>query len=526
MLGSRGGLAWVVMCVLAALVPLAPADAQEVGVEVESVEPEGSAPVADDPETISTTSSTTVPATTAPDGVVAESPKPATGDRWPWPADSMSSDEFDAVLAAEPSAAEVEVVEDRTVDSKTFQTSTPGVYRTEFYTAPVHLEDEKGGWVDVSPDLVAEGGGLATAGVPFEAQFGVEGSGSDVAITTASGSRIGFDLGTAAQKSDLSAPGEQSPVARVDIVPIDDLNLGLASPWTSTSAEITVTGSGIKEMLYLSDSSAPSMFEFPLTLDGVTAVLTEAGSVDFIDGPGERVGTIPPAWMEDANLHEVTGEGVISTAARWELDKTDTGTELLRLVLDEKWLYSPDRVFPVRVDPTIVLGDDEAIDDTFVVPYSPGDRSLWDHIKIGHGGMFTNRTYINVAGLSQLSGKTIGHAELVLQQYGAACDSDPEDEPDTTGIEVHRVDEDWTGSSPNATVWGGPSVDVVVDSFSETVPACGGSFDRSIRLDVTEAVEQWASGGWAQQGLSVPRRSRVRREHVPDLPIGPGQRVT
>lgn len=72
----------------------------------------------------------------------------------------------------------------------------------------------------------------------------------------------------------------------------------------------------------------------------------------FKDASGTVGETIPHGFMEDSNVGEVSGEGAISTGVTYSLTTTSDGSPALKVSLDDAWLRSPDRAFPVTVDPT------------------------------------------------------------------------------------------------------------------------------------------------------------------------------
>lgn len=66
----------------------------------------------------------------------------------------------DPAVAGRPPAlpqvkAGQELVDRRTVNSKTFVGGQPGQLRTEFYDEPVHFKDAQGRWADIDDTLVA-----------------------------------------------------------------------------------------------------------------------------------------------------------------------------------------------------------------------------------------------------------------------------------------------------------------------------------------------------------------------------------
>lgn len=67
-----------------------------------------------------------------------------------------------------------------------------------------------------------------------------------------------------------------------------------------SDVELQSTTTGIKETIVLKSKDAPTEWDFPLELKGLTASLDDKGAVLFKDGTGAVKATIPHGFMEDS----------------------------------------------------------------------------------------------------------------------------------------------------------------------------------------------------------------------------------
>ena len=119
---------------------------------------------------------------------------------------------------------------------------------------------------------------------------------------------------------------------------------------TDTDYEYTVEGSGVKENIVVKNPAAIYRYLFALRCENVTAQFDEcAKRIAFLsnDGGGE-VFFIPAPFMTDAN-------GITSTAVNYEMKTTENGLVHLTVTADADWMNSPERTFPVAIDPQIKL---------------------------------------------------------------------------------------------------------------------------------------------------------------------------
>lgn len=117
------------------------------------------------------------------------------------------------------------------------------------------------------------------------------------------------------------------------------------------SFEFEGLANGLKENIVLADASAPSTLYFLLEASaGLTPQLTEGGAIEFRDEAGELVTQLPAPVMSDS-----AESPNVSTDVHYDLQPAEGGGWRLAVTADPDWLADPDRIWPVKIDPTVTI---------------------------------------------------------------------------------------------------------------------------------------------------------------------------
>ena len=384
------------------------------------------------------------------------------------------------VLPPLPSGASLgtrgqELVDRRTATSKTFVGERPGELRTELYASPLHYRDSRGRWADIDADLGSSKDGRRRSGAN---SFGlaIADSAADASLAEVSlddSHSVGFGLEEAAKvKGKVDSKDVTYPKVQRD-----------------TDVRLTSRFDGLKEELVLASPAAPDRFVFPLKLRGLTASIDEGGDVVYRDASGAERARTPHGFMTDARIDPATGEPARSTNVAYTL--IPRGKDVaLEVRIDRAWLNDPSRVWPVTVDPQIVVASGG--DDTFVMSPFHADNSYSAELKVGtfNGGANIARSYMHFD-TSFLSGATVTRAELqAAERHSWNCAAWPE--------AAYRVTQGWNGRTmqdfPGATVdpnWAG----------GRWGP--GACRSRNAIWDVTSFAATWASTRDPQGSISL-----------------------
>lgn len=373
--------------------------------------------------------------------------------------ESQSDAEPEAAPSEEPSGGEAaspmpttdapvgpELTALRTAFSKTYPlTAQPGKYHSVISAAPVHYKDAAGAWKDIDTSLVTS---LADGRIRSKAN---------------------------AAQVDLAVLADDPVLARVTLDSDHSVAYGLQGAGTSTAAvagsvasyanalpdvsvELTAYWAGLKEDLVLASRAAPDTFVFPLTLRGLTAHLEEGtGDIVFRDATGTERARTPHGTMEDSRPpRPATADASAppfssrSDGVDYELVPHGAGTAI-RVTLDRGWLDHPDRVYPVRVDPSITFSANT--DDTYVATNDTSRNDLYGDLNAGteNAGATKYRSFIHFD-TAWLKGRAKGIDGARTATYlwgGWSCAARP--------VSLYRVTQGWWGgnmaSYPGANVW-------------------------------------------------------------------------
>ncbi|WP_424920067.1 LamG-like jellyroll fold domain-containing protein [Streptomyces sp. wa1064] len=396
----------------------------------------------------------------------------------------------------------VEVESARKERESTFR-NEDGTYTTRFYNEPVNFRTENGTWQKTDSSLVpAEGTGPRA----------MSGSNEDA----------GWQTRSTEAPLTFAPDAAAGPVVRMELG--DQLSVGygvenarpsggqvsgsvITYPEVHEAADLEfVAGSGsLKETMILRSKNAPTRWRFPLHVQGLTATIADHGGVSFTDAQGVEQAWMPAGWMEDSRREDNSGQGEISSGVRFSLVE-EAGGQVLVVDLDEEWLRDPDRVFPVRVDPS--LKSVAATSGTYV--QSPYNQNFSSDtvLKTGtyDGGGHKAAAFLRFSGLeTTLKNAWVVNAGLALYNtYSYSCTARP--------VTVHPITSNWAEST--TTKYPGPSTGSALASKSfahgwrpegQTAYPCGGAKWESIKLGSAgrKLVDDWTHGRKKNYGLAV-----------------------
>ena len=102
---------------------------------------------------------------------------------------------------------------------------------------------------------------------------------------------------------------------------------------------------GIKETIVLSKAGVPASYAFTLNVGTMRAERNDKGDVYLYDTGQDPAFEIPSPVVSDA-------KGIIGRAS-YDMTTSDDGCLTLEVRTDAEWLNSPDRAYPIEIDPTI-----------------------------------------------------------------------------------------------------------------------------------------------------------------------------
>lgn len=224
-------------------------------------------------------------------------------------------------------------------ESSTVYKNADGTFSTILSTEAQRVENAAGAWVPASTKVMAlpDGGGAVSAH-PLSPQFASAANSTRLLELERHGVEVQIRLIGGRAASRLERHG--SEVEYEDVMPGTDLTY-------------EVTPGSVKESVVL--ASAPrraTTYRWKISGTGFTVRDGLGGSIELVSTEDGSVAmTIPPAVMVDSSGKEGVREPATVNAPMTIAE--DRGGWVLTVAPDLSWLQSPDRVYPVSVDPTV-----------------------------------------------------------------------------------------------------------------------------------------------------------------------------
>ena len=236
-----------------------------------------------------------------------------------------------------PAAAEA--LERHTATSRHIR-NADGTVTAEIYASPVYFKDSDGKWLEIRNRVVRQGNrpGLSWKNEAncFTVSFADElGTGLPLRLEV-DGSWMEYGFTVSARR----AAKVKHNVVSYETAS-DDLDL-----------VYTVESDGVEEEIVLHSAKAGSVFSFSVSTNTTVAGESD-GSIGFYNSSGAKVWSLFSSVMRDS-------AGAESTALRYGPVETRGADVSLTLEADGEWLADPARVYPVVIDPSIVLQPDPA----------------------------------------------------------------------------------------------------------------------------------------------------------------------
>ncbi|MEU3791755.1 LamG-like jellyroll fold domain-containing protein [Streptomyces fructofermentans] len=392
-----------------------------------------------------------------------------------------------------------EVKSKRAERERTFQ-NPDGTFTTRFFNEPVNFRTAAGHWESVDTTLVPSGSSGDRARSESEPGWETESTKSPVAFAANADADplVRIDLG-----QDLSV-GYAVDGARPATGQVEGSTVIYEDVRSSSDLEFVAGGSSVKEVVVLKDDDAPTRWRFPLELQGLTAQDDGRGGIVFVDAEGAARAAMPPGWMQDSAHAEGVGEGQVSSGVVYNLTEED-GRPVVVMTLDQDWLAAPERVFPVRVDPSVTAFG--ATSGTYVE--HPYDQNFATDtlLKVGtyDGGSHKAASFLRFTGVeTTLKNAWVVSAHLALYNtWSQSCSARP--------VTVHPITSNWSEST--TTKYPGPSTgsSLASKSFANGWrPAGSESWEcapawESMNLGSNgrKLVDDWTHGRKKNYGLAV-----------------------
>ncbi|QFZ22450.1 phospholipase A2 [Saccharothrix syringae] len=387
------------------------------------------------------------------------------------PEATASVSEVDAALEQSRRSGEPVVLPSRTTATSVTAVTPDGRFVTDITAAPVRVRAADGTWRDVDTRLVESGGALRPKAAGPDVRFSTGGSGPFA--------EIGFHPGTSVA---LRWPGAlPRPVVEGDKAVYRDV--------AGAGGDLVVTAlpAGMRFDLVLRERpAAPVEVRVPVTAVGAD-VRTSGGRLQVVDGDQVIVASSKAAmWDAGSPMHpDKTGD--ITSEVQ---DTADGKTLVLRPAMS--FLTSPATVYPVTVDPSIVL---PLTGDTDVNSVFDGNNVSGEYLKAGtEADGEKARVYLkfDTRGLTTPTKAELKLTNVDAPRCGTAVGA---------GLEARRITDFW---SPETQTWtpqpSSTGEDAALSTEGSQLGSCGSG---RMTWDLTRMVTNWAAGAAKNHGIVI-----------------------
>ncbi|HJV17610.1 MAG TPA: DNRLRE domain-containing protein, partial [Bacillales bacterium] len=242
----------------------------------------------------------------------------------------------------------------------------------------------------------------------------------------------------------------------------------------NTDLQYKLISGEIKENLILKEVPTIEQYSFHYTTKKLKAELKENTIYFYSDSePAQKIFTVRAPYMYDQNGEE-------STSITLDLQSDGNGYQVI-MKPDFNWLQSPDRKYPVVIDPTVEtsLDPSDILDNHVSQNYPTTNYLLSDMLKVGKGSTSgVNQTFIKFNLPTISSANVITKATLDLSLFSAKSAA--------SQVDIHKVTQNW---DTNTITWN--TKPAFESSKVQDYQMVQGSVNTDFTWDITNIAKQW-----------------------------------
>jgi len=380
------------------------------------------------------------------------------------------------VLKPDPNAKRVkELTDKRTANTSSFRMSD-GSVQQEVSTLPTHYRDVKGAWQSIDPTvkpLAHDGFTAGSQANSFQTYFSPDAA-----------SLVRIDQGGAFVQ--IAADGATTGAPKTT-----GSSVSYPGAYPGADLDYQVGPESLKQTVVLAKAPAKDQsYSFTLKLGGglVPQQLPDGAIALHSTETNSPVFTIPAPYMSDAKGDRNSPYGKVYSTKVSQSMTFDAGTATAHVTVkpDAAWLADPKRVYPVRIDPTILVSPTPSTSaNTMILADSPTTNysTSW-RLSVGTTTTGAGRALIKFPLPAIPAGTTITSADLGLY-YDQTFTDGSRDVP----MQALQANASWdatTATWSSANSIGGPV------AGTSTMP--GNAVDVWNHFPVTSAVQAWVNG--------------------------------
>lgn len=360
----------------------------------------------------------------------------------------------------------------RTDDSKTYLDTNTNEYILDQYTEAIHYE-EGNKWKDIDNSIIE---GKAETD---DSSLALENKANKFKVKFSNKSKDDKTVRLKWKKKqlDIGLVGTNKVKGLVENNSITYPNV-----LADTDLVFYADSNSVKEELVFHKQPSQNKFVYQINMKGLTAKLDSNGEILFEDEKENVYFTVSKPFMFDANEE-------FSHDVKMEL-REEKGKTFIDVTADKAWLDDKDREYPVILDPSVIVQDEETADTMISSAYPDSnywlDPSLITGKQIYYG---TTRSLVKFNLANVLSGAKISSANFKMTSH-----SNTNGFNHSASVGLFPVSKIWDSST---VTWNNqPTIEPQASNLNVTT-------DGEYTFFITNLVKDWYSGTKANNGFMM-----------------------
>jgi hypothetical protein len=292
------------------------------------------------------------------------------------------------------------------------------------------------------------------------------------------------------KKISFSVIGTNDVAAQIDFCSYGDAFSEICPPtqscvvypraFTSTDIIYSVNNECLKEYIFLSNADAPNEYMFQFDTSDSVIGINEKGLLGVYDLQGNQTFAM-------GSLFAIDSRGVRTDEVEYSIVEKTEKTTIVSVRISESYLKNTERVFPVLIDPSIMITGETCTYDSFVSSkYPSANYYLSDWLRTGRDDDYnTRRTYIKFDIPSSVT-QYIASAQIFMKKYSGA----------SPNVYACRVTSSWNSST---ITWNNkPEFDGTYSSGNAVFVS-----NNWYAFDVTKLAIMWKKGVVPNYGVLI-----------------------
>lgn len=246
-----------------------------------------------------------------------------------------------------------------------------------------------------------------------------------------------------------------------------------------TDLVYSVQNDCVKEYIILKNSNAPSEYWFEFDTSNCTIKKNNSDRLCVYNRQGKQV-------FEFGSLFAVDSAGEFTDKMEYIVEKVSDQKTTIKVAFTSDYLDDTERVFPVLIDPSVMVTGANKTKDTFVSSrYPTANYYMQNWLRTGHDETYElRRTYIKFDLPDNVSNSNITSAYMRIKYHSGS----------TPEVKAYRVTKHWT---PNTLTWENRPRYNTVNVSSGTYQASNDWY----KIYVTDIVRSWYVGTYNNYGF-------------------------